>query len=83
MKLWDNKKGLLIICIYSSGEGSLRFLYAADRAMKAKLKAELRIVLFASPELRNIIDYLGSDYIASDLNSLIKWVEREYDRLKL
>ncbi len=83
MKLWDNKKGLLIICIYSSGEGSLRFLYAAARAMKAKLKAELRIVLFASPELRNIIDSLGSDYIANDLNSLIKWVEREYHRLKL
>ncbi len=83
MKLWDNKKGLLIICIYSSGEGSLRFLYAAARAMKAKLKAELRIVLFASPELQNIIDSLGSDYIANDLNSLVKWVEREYHRLKL
>ena len=83
MKLWDNKKGLLIICIYSSGEGSLRFLYAAARAMKAKLKAEFRIVLFASSELRNIIDSLGSDYVANDLNSLVKWVEREYHRLKL
>lgn len=83
LKLWDNKKGLMIICIYSSGEGSLRFLYEAARAMKAKLKAELRIVLFASPELRNIIDSLGCDYIADDLNSLIKWVEREYHRLKL
>jgi len=83
MKLWDNKKGLLIIFIYSSGEGSLRFLYAAARALKAKLKAELRIVLFASPELRNMIDSLGSDYIANDLNSLIKWAEREYHLLKL
>jgi len=83
MKLWDNKKGLLIIFIYSSGEGSLRFFYAAARALKAKLKAELRIVLFASPELRNIIDSLGSDYIANDLNSLIKWAEREYHLLKL
>jgi methanogenic corrinoid protein MtbC1 len=83
MKLWDNKKGLLIICIYSSGEGSLRFIYAAARAIKAKLKAELRIVLFASPELRNIADSLGSDYVANDLNTLVKWVEREYNRLKL
>ena len=83
MKLWDKKKGLLIICIYSSEEGSLRFLYAATRAMKAKLKAEVRIVIFTTPELRNTIESLGTDYIANDLNSLIEWVEREYHRLKL
>ena len=83
MKLWDKKKGLLIICIYSSEEGSLRFLYAATRAMKAKLKAEVRIVIFTTPELRNTIESLGTDYITNDLNSLIEWVEREYHRLKL
>ncbi len=77
MKLWDNNKGLLIICIYSSEEGSLRFLYAASRAIKAKLKAEVRIVLFTTPELRNSIESLGTDYIANDLTSLIEWVQRE------
>ncbi|MFZ0512800.1 MAG: B12-binding domain-containing protein [Candidatus Nitrosopolaris sp.] len=82
MKLWDNNKGLLIICIYSSEEGSLRFLYAATRAMKAKLKAEVRIVLFTTPELLNTIESLGTDYIVNDLNSLIEWVEREYLRVK-
>lgn len=83
MKLWDKKKGLLIICIYSSEEGSLRFLCAATRAMKAKLKAEVRIVIFTTPELRNTLESLGTDFIANDLNSLIEWVEREYHRLKL
>ena len=83
MKLWDKKKGLLIICIYSSEEGSLRFLYAATQAIKAKLKAEVRIVIFTTQEGRNTIESLGTDYIATDLNSLIEWVEREYHRLKL
>jgi hypothetical protein len=51
--------------------------------MKAKLKAEVRIVIFTTPELRNTLESLGTDYIANDLNSLIEWVEREYHRLKL
>lgn len=77
VKLWGNNKGLLIICIYSSEEGSLRFLYSASRVIKAKLKGEVRIVLFTTPELRNPIESLGADYIANDLTSLIEWVERE------
>jgi hypothetical protein len=58
-------------------------LYAATQAIKAKLKAEVRIVIFTTPELRNTIESLGPDYITNDLNSLIEWVEREYHRLKL
>jgi hypothetical protein len=77
VKLWGNNKGLLIICIYSSEEGSLRFLYSASRVIKAKLKGEVRIVLFTTPELRDPIESLGADYIANDLTSLIEWVERE------
>lgn len=77
VKLWDNNKGLLIICIYSSEEGSLRFLYSASGAIKAKLKAEVRIVLFTKPELRNTMESLGADYVVNDLTSLIDWVERE------
>jgi methanogenic corrinoid protein MtbC1 len=77
VKLWDNNKGLLIICIYSSEEGSLRFLYSASSAIKAKLKAEVRIVLFTKPELRNPMESLGADYVVNDLTSLIEWVEKE------
>jgi methanogenic corrinoid protein MtbC1 len=77
VKLWDNNKGLLILCIYSSSEGSLRFLYSASRVIKAKLKAEVRIVLFTTPELRNPMESLGADYVVNDLTSLIDWAERE------
>jgi DNA-binding Lrp family transcriptional regulator len=77
VKLWDNNKGLLIICIYSSEEGSLRFLFSASSAIKAKLKAEVRIVLFTKPELRNPMESLGADYVVNDLTSLIDWAERE------
>jgi hypothetical protein len=77
VKLWDNNKGLLIICIYSSEEGSLRFLYSASSAIKGKLKAEVRIVLFTKPELRNPMESLGADYVVNDLTSLIEWVEKE------
>lgn len=82
MKLWNNNRGLLVMCIYSSEESSLRFFHAATRAIKAKLKSEVRIVLFTTPELRNQAESLGTDYITNNMNSLVDWVEREYRRLK-
>ncbi|HKR57694.1 MAG TPA: B12-binding domain-containing protein [Candidatus Nitrosopolaris sp.] len=80
-KFWDNKRGLLIICIYSSEEGASRFLYSAADAVKAKLNAEVRIVFFTTPELENALQSLTSDYVATNLNSLIEWFKQEYPQL--
>jgi hypothetical protein len=52
-------------------------LYSASSAIKAKLKAEVRIVLFTKPELRSPMESLGADYVVNDLTSLIDWIERE------
>lgn len=80
-KFWDNKRGLLIICIYSSEEGASRFLYSAVDAVKAKLNAEVRIVFFTTPELENALQSLTTDYVATNLNSLIEWFKQEYPQL--
>ena len=82
MQVWNNKKGLMIICIYASEESSLRFLNAATKSIKAKLKGQVSIVLLATPDLQLVSEAMDSDYRAKDLQSLIEWTESEYKKLK-
>lgn len=80
-RLWSNKRGLMVICIFSSGEGSLRFLSSASRALKGRLKGELRIAIAATPDLQQAAEEVY-DYSAKDILSLVEWAEREYNTTK-
>jgi methanogenic corrinoid protein MtbC1 len=77
-RLWDNKRGLMVVCIFSSGEGSLRFLLSTCKAMKGRLKGQLRITANTTQELQPTAEE-DADYVAKDLLSLIAWAEREYN----
>jgi DNA-binding MarR family transcriptional regulator len=76
-RVWGNKRGLMMVCIFSTGEGSLRFLVSASRTLKGRLKGELRIAIFAPAELQLAAEE-GHDYSAKDVSSLVEWAEREY-----
>jgi methanogenic corrinoid protein MtbC1 len=75
---WDNKRGLMLVCIFSSGEGSLRFLLSTSKAMKGRLKGQLRITAITTQELQPMAEN-DADYVGNDLLSLIEWAEREYN----
>jgi methanogenic corrinoid protein MtbC1 len=77
-RLWDNKRGLMLICIFSSGEGSLRFLLSTTKAMKGRLKGELRITAMTMQEQQQGAEEEGADYLAKDVISLVEWAEHEY-----
>jgi methanogenic corrinoid protein MtbC1 len=77
-RLWDNKRGLMLVCIFSSGEGSLRFLLSTSKVMKGRLKGQLRIMAITTQELQPMAEE-EADYVAKDLLSLIEWAEREYN----
>jgi methanogenic corrinoid protein MtbC1 len=76
-RLWDNKRGLMLLCIFSSGEGSLRFLLSTSKALKGRIKGQLLIAANTTQELKPIAEE-GADYVAKDLLSLIEWSEHEY-----
>jgi predicted transcriptional regulator len=78
-KVWNNKKGLMIIVIYSSGESSLRFLSATIKSIREKLKGEVKMVLMSTAELLSISETTGADYVAKDVQSLIEWTENQYN----
>ena len=80
-RVWGAKRGLMLICIFSSGEGSLRFLSSTAKAMKGRLRGELRIAILATPELQAAAEE-NSDYVAKELHPLIEWAERQYNAVK-
>jgi transcriptional regulator with XRE-family HTH domain len=79
-KVWENKRGLMFICIYSTEESSLRFLSTAAKSMKSKLKGRVNIILIAAAKLKIVTERIEVDYIANDLQSLIDWSEQEYKK---
>ena len=78
LRLWSNKHGLMLVCIFSSGEGSLRFLSSTAKQMKGRVRGELRITTVTTPQLRPIAEE-SSDYVAEDLLALVEWAEREFN----
>jgi methanogenic corrinoid protein MtbC1 len=79
LRLWSNKHGLMLVCIFSSGEGSLRFLSSTAKQTKAKIKGQLRIISVTTQQLQPVAEE-SSDYVAKDLLALVEWAEREFNR---
>ena len=77
-KVWNNKKGLMVVFIYSSEESSLRFLSATTKSIQGKLKAEIKTVLMTTSDLVSISETTGGSYVAKDIQSLIEWTKNQY-----
>ena len=75
-KAWGNKHGLMMVCVFSSGEGPLRFITSTIKGMRGRLKGELRLAAYA-PEAEAVAGE-NADYAAKDLQGMIEWAERQY-----
>jgi len=81
-KFWLHKKGTKVIFLCCSEEGSLRFLSTAADYIKMKMAENIRIVLFVNSEILDLAKDLKFDFITSDLNSLIIWLEELIKQIK-
>src|SRR5919202_2930758 len=79
-KVWNAKNGLMLICIHSSDEASMRFLLSDTRSMNTKLKGRLEVILITSPELELVSQDIGADYVTTDIQSMVEWAEQEFKR---
>jgi predicted transcriptional regulator len=82
-KVWNNRNGLMLICIHSSEEASLRFLLSATGSIKAKLKGHLEVILITSPELQLVLQDIGADYVTTDIQSMVQWAEQEFKKFPM
>jgi hypothetical protein len=78
IKSWNEKRGLMILCIFSSQESSLRFLSLAASSLKSKLKGELHTVIFTTSELAKRHEDIGADAAFNNIQSLVEWCEKKY-----
>ena len=78
LRVWSSKHGLMLVCIFSSGEGSLRFLSSTAKQLEGKIKGELLIAVVATDEIQHVAQE-SSDYVAKDLLALVEWAEREFN----
>ena len=81
LRVWGDKHGLMLVCIFSSGEGSLRFLSSTAKGMKGRIKGELRVTATTTQQLQAVAEE-SSDYVAKDLLALVEWAEREFNYRK-
>jgi Winged helix-turn-helix DNA-binding len=79
VKSWSEKRGLMILCIFSFQESSLRFLSLASSSLKSKLRGELYVIILTSPEAAKKHEDMGSDAAFSNLQALIDWCEKKYE----
>lgn len=74
-KFCNHKKDIMVVCIHTSKESSLRFLSISIKAMKNKIKGAIYVVASTSSELTTLSDSLGTDFVSTDVQSLIDWIE--------
>ena len=73
---WAEKGGTLALCLFSTGEGSLRFLSSTSKALRGRLKGELYVVIQTTPDLAQVAEENG-DYVAKGLVDIIDWCEKK------
>ena len=81
-KLWLHKKGTKVIFLCCSEESSLRFLFTTSDYIKRKMTENIKIILFANSEILDLAKDLKFDFITSDLNSIIIWLEELIKQIK-
>lgn len=79
-RIWANKRGMMLVCVFSSSESSLKFLTSITSSMKGRLKGELRIAAMTSAELEPVAEE-HADHFPKDLQSLLEWSERQHSSL--
>lgn len=77
-KMWADKRGSMIICIFSSGEEGLRFLLSTSSSLRGRLKGELRIASVTSASFQQIAKE-SADFVGGDLQALFDWCEQTYN----
>jgi hypothetical protein len=73
-KLWGSKTGVVILCICSAVESSLRFLYSAAHVLRNKLAARLILCLMTNSEIRNAYDFESANHVAVSPLDLLLWL---------
>ncbi len=75
-KIWIKKQGIMIIVIFSTTEGGLKFFSEAANACKAKFGKGLHMVLCTTLAKKTKVK---ADFVSDDLETVLQWCQTVYE----
>ena len=79
-KIWSKKQGLMIIVIFSTVEGGLKFFSEAINTTKTKFSRTLHLVLCTNIAKKTKIK---ADFVSEDLETVLQWCQTVYESSQL
>lgn len=75
-KIWIKKEGMMIVAIFSSTEGAIKFFSQAVAASKEKLGKNLHLALCSKIAKKPKV---AADFISDDLEALLQWSQTVFE----
>ncbi len=75
-KIWSKRDGLMVIAIFSSKEGEIKFFRRAIDSSKTKFGKNLRVVLCTKIAKKTKTD---ADFISDDIEKLLQWCQTTFE----
>lgn len=79
-KIWTKKQGLMIIVIFSTVEGGLKFFSEAINTTKTKFGKTLHLVLCTNIAKKTKVK---ADFVSEDLETALQWCQTVYESSQL
>ena len=79
-KIWPKKQGLMIIVIFSTLEGGLKFFSEAINTTKTKFGKTLHLVLCTNIAKKTKVK---ADFVSEDLETVLQWCQTVYESSQL
>lgn len=78
-KIWQKREGVMIIVVFSSGEGPIRFFSQAAISCKEKLGKNLHLVVYTKGGKKS---KTTADFVSDDLEKVLQWSQTTYQSLQ-
>ena len=79
-KIWTKKQGLMIIVIFSTVEGRLKFFSEAINTTKTKFGKTLHLILCTNIAKKTKVK---ADFVSEDLETVLQWCQTIYESSQL
>ena len=74
-KVWPTREGIMIVVIFSSTEGAIKFFSQAVDANKSKFGKDLHLALYTKTTTKS----KTFDFISNDIEALLQWCQTVFE----
>lgn len=75
-KVWPKREGIMIVVVFSSSEGAIKFFSQAINASKAKFSENIRLVLYTKVEKKT---KSNANFISDNIEKILQWCQTVFE----